>query len=235
MKKALRNVVLLAVGGLSATYVVAKLNSRETLKEIVERVWDKNKDQISHDLHLNKTPVLVFKKSDDNDSTMWVMHSEQVKRSLFESIILSCTPEYTIYVDLNVLNRTLKGYSLYMLRKRTLKESLIKCLLLHECRHIWQAQDGFHVGERRSRINFNVLQGHGESRAETDANNYAISKASDKKELALFKLLKQNQDRAGKICFSVSKEEVAVRNEFLSYWNPLLRPFFNITKDKEVK
>lgn len=111
-------------------------------------------------------------------------------------------------------------YSILAFNQKELHNALIRQLLLHECRHIWQAQGDFYVG-MESNSYASILKGYGEKPEETDANNYAISKAKNKKELALFKYVKVEQDTHNKIFGNPNKDLVVAGKEVRKAWMPL--------------
>lgn len=189
LKKAIGTLVGIGIGATAVgigygQYKKATVN--QWLKKLVIKTWESEDVQASvRKLGLKEQPTLTFEKLDH--AIMLIKY--EYYSDLF--IVKKTVPEYTIYIDLNKLYKELTNVQLMSLNYgSSIQKSVIKMLLLHECRHIAQAQGNFYIG--KSTIKFNL--GHGEKEEELDANEFAVSQAKDKHEKALFEFLKAEQE-----------------------------------------
>lgn len=216
--------VLLAINVLTSVYALGRLgfawlNARDpkALEKEVTDIFEKNVDAIVTDLKLAQRPTLVF----SNDTSTAVMSTRHTYCStgFIVKTITSTEAEYAISVYLKNISNLFIQYAFLSFNKKEIHEALIRQLILHECRHIWQAQGDFYIGQTID--NFSTFfKGYGESASETDANDYAISKAKDKKEKALFRHVKAIQDNHDKL-FKSNKDINATCQEVRKTWKPL--------------
>lgn len=221
--------VLLTIEAVSSVYVLVRLgltwlNARnpKTLEKEITDIFEENVDEIVSDLGLAKRPTLVF-NNDHPTTVMATVHIEHTEGLIIKRII-STETKYEIIVNLENVKKMFLKFSLLSFNKKELHNALIRQLLLHECRHIWQAQGDFFVGQERNCYTA-IIKGYGESPEETDANNYAISKAKDMKEKALFKYVKIEQDAHDKMFNDHGKELVVASKEMRKAWMPLFGLF----------
>lgn len=225
MNKTLLYGVSIGVAGVTK---FASLFKQESTKHLVERVWEEIKDEIINDLGLWKEPVLQY--THNNSCVMQTMHYQQLRGNMFEKVIVSTEASYIIEVNLKNVEEEINHYMPMALYSKKIAEAAIKHTFYHECRHIWQAQEGFHIGEvvrPFDNIKFNIREGYGESKEETDANKYAISMAKNKKEQVLFIYQKVNQDQANKTIRTIKEEKYAIhmQKQVIKTWNPIFKLF----------
>lgn len=190
LKKLVGTIVGVGVGaiGIGIGYrQYKKTTIDQWLKKLVVEVWESEEVQASvRKLELNEKPTLVFEELEGN-AVMCMRH--QMFTEWFT--IKKTVPEYTIYIDLKALYGQISSIqSMSINYGIQLEKSIIKMLLLHECRHIAQSQDNFFVGQ--STLNFSFS--HGEEPCEMDANKFAVSQAKDEKEKVLFEFMKTGQE-----------------------------------------
>lgn len=195
LKKALKiwTIGSLMIGAAGVGYCYyKKLTTKKHLKDLVMDVWYSQEVNDSvRKLNLKKNPDIVFTKLDS--AVMQTKYDYYAK--LFT--ITKTVPEYRVYVDIDrlytqILNVQLSTFNF----SKQLQKSIIKMLLLHECKHIEQAQGNFFVGS--STIDFSSMLGHGNKPCEKDANEFAVSEARTE-ERYLFLLLKAQQEESGSL------------------------------------
>ena len=195
-------------------YYYKKSNSEQYLKDLVMEVWEsENVRRSVYSLDLKQTPDIVFTKL-DSSAVMQVKYSYYTR--LFT--ITKTIPEYRIYIDIDNLYGQIASiqYATFNFGK-SLQKSIIKMLLLHECKHIEQAQGNFHVGN--STMEFDSILGHGNKPCEKDANEFALSQAGAE-EYYLFLLLKTQEEESGSLSLFPRRDMIglleAVKNDYPS-------------------
>jgi hypothetical protein len=209
-----------SIVGTSAVVANHVLTKEERTKSLIEEVWNEIKDDIMHDLELDEEPVLVYESLEH--AVMQVRTRLVTKGGMFSQRIIETNAEYKIYIDIDAVIHTIAFYNQGALYMTKVDKMVIKQLLSHECRHIWQGEVGYQVGEHVESFSFS-LKGHGESNVERDANEYALTMAKTPKEKALFLLQKRQQEVAGTFSFMCNTEELMeARKEFIKVFHPIL-------------
>lgn len=198
---------LLTVSAIS--FVIGYLNTRKAKEELndhVMTVWNRINKDVVNDLRLKQCPEIEFTK-EEKDACMYVSNS--IKYNMFTMIIQEVTPIYKIFVNEETLRRTVNHYqSMLPIRSKELTDLIIKQMLMHECRHIWQNQEGVLVGDKVQLFSFD-FNGYGNDPNELDANQWANNNADTIKELAIGQLMKKDQELAGVLIQSeTAKEEI---------------------------
>ena len=165
----------------------------------VRKVWEREKESIAHDLRLSTTPTLVFEENKDASAVMYVNTRIEYQSSLFTRTITKQSTDYIVHVNSAAVAENINN--LHAVLCRDIADEFIIALLRHECRHIYQCETGFSVGkvENTFSLNMDILNGHGASPEEIDANIYAICAAENKKQRLVAKLNKAVQDEACKL------------------------------------
>lgn len=213
------------LGVIAANGIVATLNSKESneerMKRLISKTWDSVKDEMVDVLGLKQMPVLDWDVKDG--AIMYVSIMFKFHVGVVSKTIVETETDYIIHINLKEVIRTINSYkaeAFYM--SKSLTTLVIKQLLYHECRHIWQAQGNFYVGTERSMFDLVSFNGYGSAPEELDANKFAYSMAKSKKERVLSLLQKKKQEEIGKLFHSsIDKEYKAFVKEF----NPILKWF----------
>jgi hypothetical protein len=224
----------LKVYGVLTTVIGAKIiyemiTSKQRTKKNIEAVWNNVKDDLVKELDLEKVPVLKYARLDG--AVMCVKHTIETRQSMFSftKTVVNTIPEYAIYIDLDkTLDLVNFYYKMTFYLKPSVRPIVIKQLLLHETRHIWQAQEGFYNGTQLKIFDYDINQGHGEKKEELDANAFALSKTANHKEAVVFHLQTLMQNVGNKFYIETEQRNdlVKAKNEFLKVFNPMAK-FFN--------
>lgn len=214
MKKNLIGVGVLAgviagvTGITGAMWYLSKPLTKEKVKELVHHVWKMEQDRIIEELDLRTIPTLeIVDRFEEKEKGIMYVETTYVTRTKdfsFQKKVINTYTNGIIHVSTEAIakciNSTLTGH--YRKRKE-LSYSIVKFLLAHECRHIWQAEKGYHNGEIYN--SFNILEGidgHGCKPEEYDANTFAETLANNQMENKLFTLLRLKQELCTKIFMS---------------------------------
>lgn len=208
--------------------VMAMLDSKETKEERMKKdiinAWNEIKNEVVSKLNLHKTPVLEF----DNlrpQAVMYVSTELKTQGFLFDKKVIDSRSDYIIHINIdNVINSIDCYKKLSLWKSPSITSIAIKQFLYHECRHIWQGQEGFYIGQTISPfVSFNV--GHGEKPEEVDANEFAYSMAKTNKEKAFAMLQRKLQETSGKIFDEDCSTE---QRAFVREFNPMLKLFVGV-------
>lgn len=198
MKKftiAIATAIATATAAAAATLVYTPGRARaKTIK-----VWNNIGKDIAADLHLTQMPTIAF-DCHDSSAVMYVVGTEEYRRiDMFRKKIVGQQTDYVIHVNPVAIAAQLNG--LHAAIMRDISEDFLITLFRHECRHLYQYQTGFGVGNiiEMFHIDDSIFSGHGASPAESDANIYAIDAAENKRQWLVAKLNKALQDEACKM------------------------------------
>lgn len=185
---------------------VNKLDSiiAERTKNLIIEEFDSIKYSVVKDLELSQVPTIKF-ETEDNGKIMYVRSFKTYKGMLNRKVI-GQTTDYIIHINLNqvIFHIAMLNTSSF----RNCSRELIRVLLKHEMRHLYQIQNKFDVGSSSYIFNIDSLvfdKGYGEDKKEMDANKYAIETAKTKKEYLVGIFNKLSQEMCGKTI--VSKED----------------------------
>ena len=186
----------------------------------VRKVWEREKENIVRDLRLSTVPTLVFEDDKGVSAVMYVNTRVEYKSSLFTRTITKQSTDYIVHVNSAAVAENINN--LHAVLCRDIAGEFILALLRHECRHIYQCESDFNVGkvENTFSLNMDILNGHGASPEEIDANIYAICAAANKKQRLVAKLNKAIQDEACKLCADTDEIQRYTRElRNLSFFN----------------
>ena len=197
---------------------VSVCTDEESTKKIVLSVWDDVKPIVMRELELKKEPTIVFTPLNDA-----VMSTDYVYTAQgFAKTVIATESDYTIKVNLKAVRQVINyflGMSLFRPFSH-IDRIVVKQLLLHESRHIWQAESGFHIGKEMLFADLmSTLDGHGEKVQEVDANEWALNMASNKKEEAIFYAQKVSQESVGKVFEDRAEMQSSARKVLKTFWN----------------
>ena len=197
--------------------IVTKTADDESIKKLVNEVWKENKDSIVKDLNLKKEPTINFTNLDG--AVMATVHTYRVQG--YAKTIIETESSYVIDVDIKAVRDTI-NYYLGMITFRPFSNigmMVVKQLLCHESRHIYQAQEGFYIGKDTLFADYrSAFEGYGNRPQELDANEWALTRASNEKEVALFTVQKANQECIGKLFADRDELRHAARNLVKVFW-----------------
>lgn len=208
-----------------ATVIAAlnHLNSEEAqlkrLKKVVNDVWkNETREDVMKTLELKKKPVLSW---DDCDAgVMCVNINYMVREKLWANVITDMDTDYIIHVNLKQLNDSLqffrKGAMFY--NHKFIERTVIKQILQHECRHLWQAQVKKYVGKELYSFD-SSFRGYGEKEEEKDANMFARFMVKSDKERVIADLQMKLQEENGKL---FSKGAADEKMSYVKAFNPVL-------------
>lgn len=153
-------------------------------KEKVEEVFRKEIEGIAEALKLKVMPSLSFTE-ESSDAIMYVEHRTFVHSGYLTKRIVHTETDGVIHVSLKALQEQCLSYKL-MCGTLEADYDVILIFLCHECRHIWQAENQWHVGRiydpQGRNVQANVF-GHGALEEEKDANDWMLSYMSGKRKL----------------------------------------------------
>lgn len=142
-------------------------------------VWKDIKEVASKELM--KTPKIRF-TTKENNGAMYV----ETFYAQENGIITETKSDYIIRVNiLNVMKLTKKFNEVI---NYDVTNDLIKCLLYHECRHIWQAEHQMYAGCQIKQVKTEL------QKKEQDANGFAVAMAKTKRQQVISTLLKAYQE-----------------------------------------
>lgn len=179
--------------------------------------------KIAKHLKLEKVPTLQYEES-DSPYVMRAYGKEWRNKDIFgfrETVVKTST-DYVICVNLKALKTTQKQYFMLCLNPKIMRDITL-ILLKHECRHLWQYQEQFMVGSVRDVLMFSFNEGHGESKVERDANQYAIDTSKGNR-IPLAKYAKVMQEKKP-MSFMPSLEEISSCHSVIKAYNPVLALF----------
>ena len=132
--------------------------------------------------------------------------------NLFDRTIVRTESDNLITIDLEKLADMLKQYRLMFLRNTD--RVVIRHLLYHEMRHLWQFQTGHKkVGTKYEAFKIEIFEvPHGFEPLEVDANEYAVSMAGKGIEKAIAEVL-VSQQQAPKNTLLCNKEYIETFRE----------------------
>lgn len=168
----------------------------EIAKRLVLTIWEREvRDTVMIKLKLKRTPIIEF--DDIQNAIMYTEYICSIRRS--DKVIISTEPTYKIQVNIKNMLMCIHDYKRKIANPFCdVDKIIIKQMLLHESRHIWQAENGFYDGIcTNDKIDISEY-GYGSLREEKDANDWAIQQATNDKELAVFELQKFTQEQVGK-------------------------------------
>lgn len=128
-------------------------------------VWEGLLDVMAKNMGLRCKPFIVY---DDGDGDYVMMAQGKTHRKLF-TVTGSSTDGR---IKVNAKNLAIKQHDykkLCGLNKVAYDMTIV--LLLHECRHLWQLENGFFNGDSAIHISFGP---HGQEREEDDANTWVL-------------------------------------------------------------
>ena len=113
--------------------------------------------------------------------------------NIFDKTITKTESDNIITIDLKKLSEMFKEYRLMFMRNTD--KIIIKHLLYHEMRHLWQFQTGYkRVGTTYDVLKLEIFEvPHGFDTFEMDANEYAVSMAKNGLEKAIAEVLVSQQ------------------------------------------
>ena len=94
------------------------------------------------------------------------------------NVITEVKPLYVIKVNERKITLLLEHF-VTLTNNKEIKQDVISAIIRHELRHIYQQENGWHIGRKV-----------GDSKAEVDADKWMIKSATSKKEKILAKYLK---------------------------------------------
>lgn len=222
MMKNIKKIAIALLGTTVASTVigigVSVCTDEESTEKLVLSVWDDVKPVVMNELALKKEPSIMF--TNLAEAVMCTNH-EYVAQG-YSQMIIKTESDYIIRVDTKAVRQVINYFIGMTLYKpfSGISKTVIKHLLLHECRHIWQAESGFHIGKEMLFADLrSCLDGHGEKIQEIDANEWALSMAKNKKENAVFYAQKVSQESVGKIFADRAEMQSSARRVFKTYWN----------------
>lgn len=180
-------------------------------------------ERIAKNLKLHKVPTIEYEDT-DSKRVMYACGKEWRDKPIFgyTEIVTRTTTDYVIRVNPRVLKETQKQYFMLCLNPKAMRDITL-ILLKHECRHLWQYQEQFMVGEKRNAFEFKFNEAHGDSDVERDANQYAIDTSKGNR-LYLAKHAKILQEKKP-FCFTASIEEIKACYNVIKAYNPVLALF----------
>ena len=222
--KNLKKIAIALLGTTVASTVVgigvSLCTDNEDTKRLINSVWEDIKPIVMKELNLKKEPVIEFSLDSSNDavmSTSWLYTTQG-----FAKTVISTESNYKIKVNTKAVRGIINYFmAITMFRPFShVNKIVVKQLLLHECRHVWQAENGFYVGKEMLFANIeSILKGHGEKEQEVDANEWALSMASNKKEEVVFYAQKISQESVGKISVDRTEMQASARKVLKTFWN----------------
>lgn len=222
------------MAGSTVIGVLSYLNSRDyrgteqRLRAVVDSVWNEIKDDIVKELRLKEMPELMYESPNKaNNGVMYTIYD--YRKNMVTNQIIETFPIYKIFINLELLSNTINSYqSMIIIPSKEVTRLIIRQLLMHESRHIWQAQSGFHDGTIRNSWD-NLFKGHGESSEENDANSWACHMASNDKERVVGLLMKKDQEISGKMFASKDDLKDESRKYFRAF-NPFSQALTLLSK-----
>jgi hypothetical protein len=195
-----------------------------TQNRILNQVVANELKGIVKDLGLHHIPT-INGNCNDSSAVMSVTGGVWTSRSLFSfftETIVKTEAIYEISVNYKALRQVQLSTFLMTLNPRAVYDITV-ILLKHECRHIWQYQEGFYIGRKQDAFRFS-LEAHGASPEEQDANDYAIktSRSRRTRSMAIFNKATQDEDTLIHKHFGPSKEFRVAARKMIATYNPLL-------------
>lgn len=195
-----------------------------TQNRILNQVVANELPLIVKDLGLHHIPTINGNCNDNSvvmsvTGNVWTSHS---LLSFFTETIVKTEAIYEINVNYKVLRQMQLSVFLMTLNPRAVYDITV-ILLKHECRHIWQYQEGFYIGRKQDTFRFS-LEAYGANPEERDANDYAIktSNSCRTKSMAIFNKATQDEDILIHKHFGPSKEFRVAARKMIANYNPLL-------------
>lgn len=168
-------------------------------KALVESVWDEIKDDLVAKLELPKMPVLKYCTLES--AVMSTEHTYYYTTpSFMDKRITKTVSSFVINVDLEKVFDLIGTYKSFILNplNNKIARDIVQQLLVHECRHIWQANGDFYVGTKIEMFR-PLFEGYGNQRHEKDANEFAIEFARNDRERAVALCQKAIQEHTGTV------------------------------------
>jgi len=178
-------------------------------------------ERIAKDLKLDKVPTIVY--DGEGDYVMAASGQVWARGNLFHETVTKTESDYVIHVNTKALADTQRQYCMLTLNPQIMTDITL-ILLKHECRHIWQYQNQFTVGDVREKFSFR-LEAHGDSKVERDANEYAVQKSKGRRYiLALHAKMLQEKNP---FSFGPSTEEIHLNHEVMRAYFPIAHYIIN--------
>ena len=201
--------------------------------DYITNVFSKEIGRITKELGLSKVPTLELEGyadvDGDSSAVMYVKHFVTYEPVNFlENKITKVITDYVVHVNVNNTMRKLLSCKM-MCGSKIAEYDALKFLFAHECRHIWQAQNGFQVGNKVNTIIVNI-EPHGNKPTEKDANNWAIkycSKKDSSKLLAEMLTEEQNQEVFCTTSQKLIDTTKRVTNSYNPTWGAIINRFTN--------
>lgn len=181
-------------------------------------------NRIAQNLKLKQVPTIKYEENDNASYVMIAYGNEWRSKDMFgfSETVTRTSTEYVIGVNVKALKAAQREYFMMCLNPKIMRDITL-ILLKHECRHLWQYQEQYMVGNTHNIFDMHFNEGHGESKEERDANRYAINTSKGNR-LCLAKHVKVVQERKP-ICYTVSAEEVSACRNVVRAYNPILALF----------
>ena len=205
--------------------------SKINLRKLVEETLDEIYPEVKRDLELESKPKLVFKETDDNVmEAMGHIYTEGPTFDIFNRTIVRTESDNEITVDLKKLAEMLKSFRIMFLRNTD--KAIVRHLLYHEMRHLWQFNTGYkRIGTKYDAFKIEIFEvPHGFDTFEEDANTFAIAHAKSGLEKAVSGVIVSHQKmpRNALLCeqkyLNMFKEDyaAAMKTAMHHSYNPLV-------------
>lgn len=166
-----------------------------SLKKMCSDVLNEIYPSVKKSIGLEVKPRLKFETIEDGCvmKASGEIYTEYSFCDMFNRTITKTESDNIITVDLKKVSDMLKQYRLMFMRNTD--KIIIKHLLYHEMRHLWQFQTGYkRVGTTYDVFKLDIFEvPHGFDQFEVDANEYAISMAKNGLEKAIAEVLVSQQ------------------------------------------
>lgn len=150
--------------------------------KLVDKVWDGMRLAVTQELKLYQEPLLQYHNVPEdlnkNHCVMYVVYSANAKGFGHMKMLSHTRADYVIHINVGLLG-TMLGKAKEITKSSESVERIVRFLLYHECRHLWQAQVGFYDGMQKNVISSQMpyrIPNEFKSEEE-DANAYAKYKA----------------------------------------------------------
>lgn len=165
--------------------------SKISLKRMCSEILDEIYPSVKKSIGLAVKPRLEFKTIEGNNmmEASGEVYTEGAFCDIFNRTITKTESNNVIGIDLAKLADTLKQYRMMFLRNTD--KIVIKHLLYHEMRHLWQFETGYkRIGTTYEAFKIEIFEiPHGFDQFEVDANEYALSMAKKGLEKAVSEVL----------------------------------------------
>lgn len=188
--------------------------------------------EVKRTLELESKPKLVFKEIEGDNimETSGHIYTEGSTFDIFNRTIVRTESDNEITVDLKKLAEMLKSFRIMFLRDTD--KAIVRHLLYHEMRHLWQFNTGYkRIGTKYDGFKLEIFEvPHGFDPFEVDANTFASTYAKSGLEKAVSNVIisHQKMPRNALLCeqkyLNMFKEDYAAAMKTAMFYshNPLV-------------